>query len=126
MMVARWNIADTTIRFSVNISPIATSISFATLAGTRSARARRTGEGAQGARPGDPARSKRREYVSEFATRAKAAWARLIRKVYEADALECPKCEGPMRVIALIDDPGVVRRILPRCGCVTPGRNLVV
>jgi len=26
------------------------------------------------------------EYVSEFATRAKAAWARLIRKVYEADS----------------------------------------
>ena len=64
--------------------------------------------------------------MSEFATRAKAAWARLIRKVYEADPLQCPKCKAPMRVIALIDDPGVVRRILPRCGCVTPGRNLVV
>ena len=50
--------------------------------------------------------------VSEFATRAKAAWARLIRKVYEADPLVCPKCKGPMRVIALIDDPTVVRRIL--------------
>jgi hypothetical protein len=33
-------------------------------------------------------------------------------KVYEADPLECPKCKGPMRVIALIHDPGVVRRIL--------------
>jgi hypothetical protein len=56
------------------------------------------------------------EPVSEFAARAKAAWARLIRKVYEADPLECPKCKGPMRVIALIDDPGVVRRILvQRC-----------
>jgi hypothetical protein len=50
--------------------------------------------------------------VSEFAARAKAAWARLIRKVYEADPLQCPKCKGPMRVIALIDDPGVIRRIL--------------
>ncbi|MCC6610046.1 MAG: transposase [Burkholderiales bacterium] len=52
------------------------------------------------------------EPVSEFASRAKAAWARLIRKVYEADPLECPKCQGPMRLIALIDDPVVVRRIL--------------
>ena len=46
--------------------------------------------------------------VSEFATRAKATWARLIGKVYEADPLVCPKCRsnncGPMRVIALIDD----------------------
>ncbi len=31
--------------------------------------------------------------------------------IYEADPFECPKCKGPMRVIALIEDPGV---ILPR------------
>ena len=40
--------------------------------------------------------------ASEFASRAKAFWARLIRKVYEADPLVCPKCRsnncGPMRV----------------------------
>lgn len=47
---------------------------------------------------------------------AKAAWARLVRKVYEADPLECPKCKGPMRVIALIEDPGVVRAILTHLG----------
>jgi len=35
------------------------------------------------------------------AQRAKAAWARLIRKVYESNPLVCPKCDGPMRVIAL-------------------------
>ncbi len=56
------------------------------------------------------------EGVSEFASRAKAAWARLIRKVYEADPLKCPKCKAPMRVIALIDDPHVVRRILEHLG----------
>ncbi len=54
--------------------------------------------------------------LSEFATRAKATWARLIRKVYESDPLVCPKCKGPMRVIALIDDPAVVRRILEHLG----------
>jgi hypothetical protein len=52
------------------------------------------------------------ETVSEFAQRGKATWARLIRKVYEADPLQCPKCKGPMRVIALIEDPGVIRHIL--------------
>ena len=57
---------------------------------------------------------------SDFAARAKAAWARLIRKVYEADPLECPKCKGPMRVIALINDPHVVRRILEHLGCWAP------
>lgn len=58
--------------------------------------------------------------MSEFAARAKAAWARLIRKVYEADPLECPKCKGPMRIIALIDDPAVIRRILQHLGCWAP------
>ena len=48
--------------------------------------------------------------------RAKQAWARLIRMVYEADPLECPKGKGPMRVIALIDDPVVVREILVPLG----------
>mgnify|MGYP001617360140 CR=1 FL=1 len=47
-----------------------------------------------------------------FAARARSAWARLIRKVYEGDPLECPKCKGPMRVIDLIEDPGVIQRIL--------------
>lgn len=54
--------------------------------------------------------------VSEIAIGAKATCARLIRKVYEADPLVCPKCKGPMRVIALIDDPTVVRRILEHLG----------
>ena len=60
------------------------------------------------------------EPVSEFAARAKSAWARLIRKVYEADPLECPKCHGPMRIIALINDPPVVRRILEHLGLWQP------
>lgn len=46
--------------------------------------------------------------MAEVAARAKATWARLMRKIYEADPLECFKCHGPMRVIALIDDPRVV------------------
>ncbi len=54
--------------------------------------------------------------MSEFAARARSAWARLIRKVYEADPRECPKCHGPMRIIALINDPPVVRRILEHLG----------
>ena len=43
---------------------------------------------------------------------SKANWARLIQKVYEADPLNCPKCGTTMRVIAVIDEPPVVRHIL--------------
>ena len=49
-----------------------------------------------------------------------SAWARLFRKVYEADPLECPKCKGFMPIIALIDDPRVIRRILEHLGLWAP------
>ena len=52
------------------------------------------------------------EPITDFAARANAAWVLLIRKVYQADPLECPPCHGPMPVIALIEDATVIRRIL--------------
>ncbi len=39
-------------------------------------------------------------------------WARLIQRIYEIDPLICPKCSGDMRVIAFIEDPGVIKKIL--------------
>lgn len=42
----------------------------------------------------------------------RANWARLIQKVHEVDPLECPRCGATMRVIAVIDEPAVLRRIL--------------
>ena len=52
--------------------------------------------------------------------RARAAWARLIRKVYGTDHLERPKCNDPMRVIALIEEPGVIQRMLEHLGSWAP------
>jgi hypothetical protein len=39
-------------------------------------------------------------------------WARLIRKVYNADPLICPKCSGGMRIISFIEDGAVIKMIL--------------
>ncbi len=39
-------------------------------------------------------------------------WARLIQKIFEVDPLVCPKCSGAMRVIAFIEDPDVIKKIL--------------
>jgi len=39
-------------------------------------------------------------------------WARLIKKIYEVDPLECPKCKNEMRIIACIDQPDVIHKIL--------------
>lgn len=54
------------------------------------------------------------------AARVRSTWARLIHKVYEVDPLECPRCEGPMRVIALIEDKAVIRKILTHLGLWVP------
>jgi hypothetical protein len=43
---------------------------------------------------------------------ARRRWAELIRLVYEVDPLACPHCGGAMRVIALIQEPAVIDKIL--------------
>ena len=41
-----------------------------------------------------------------------ASWARLIRKIYEVNPLVCKKCQSPMKVLAVITEPGEVKNIL--------------
>ncbi|MDP6673822.1 MAG: transposase [Gammaproteobacteria bacterium] len=53
--------------------------------------------------------------------RCKATWARLIQKVYEVDPLECPNCGATMRIIALIDEPTAIERILKHLKVWDPG-----
>ena len=42
----------------------------------------------------------------------KRAWARLLANVYEVDPMVCPKCGAEMKVIAIIEDPDELKRIL--------------
>ena len=62
---------------------------------------------------------KESEYVIEgdqYNKGANKSWARLIQKIYEVDPLICPKCGGKMKIIAFIEDYGVVRKILDYLG----------
>jgi hypothetical protein len=43
-------------------------------------------------------------------------WADLLQRVFAVDVLACPNCGGRMRVLATIEDPPVVRRILTHLG----------
>ncbi len=43
-------------------------------------------------------------------------WRDLIRQVWHTDPLRCPKCRSAMRVIALIDDPRIMKKILRHLG----------
>jgi hypothetical protein len=48
----------------------------------------------------------------DFRHHCKRAWARLIRKVWAADPLACPKCGARLRIISFIDNPSVIEKIL--------------
>jgi hypothetical protein len=38
-------------------------------------------------------------------------WAKLIQKIYEVDPLTCPKCSGKMKVISVIEDENVIKKL---------------
>jgi hypothetical protein len=54
--------------------------------------------------------------------RCNPTWAMLIKRVYEVDALACPKCGGHMQVIAFIEPPqgALIEKILRHCGLWNP------
>ena len=39
-------------------------------------------------------------------------WAALLRRVFALDVLACPRCGGRLRVIAIVQNPAVVRALL--------------
>ena len=43
---------------------------------------------------------------------AAIAWHVLLRRTYDVDAQKCPRCGDRMRVVGVIDDPTVARRIV--------------
>jgi hypothetical protein len=48
---------------------------------------------------------------SDCSREARSTWARLIKKIFEADPLLCP-CGGRMRIVSFITEPRVIDRIL--------------
>jgi len=43
-------------------------------------------------------------------------WAVLITRIYETLPLVCPRCQGPMKVIAFIEEPQAIVKILLHMG----------
>lgn len=39
-------------------------------------------------------------------------WRECIKKIWEVDPLECPKCHGEMKIISFITEKAVIRKIL--------------
>ena len=54
--------------------------------------------------PDDPARARR------------LTWSSLFRRVWREDVLVCQRCGGEMRLVAVIEEPAVIERILKHLG----------
>jgi hypothetical protein len=77
---------------------------------------RRRGERAKLSPP--PPEEQESDYRREFRRREfrRSSWAACIKRVYEIDPLECPKCKAQMRIIAFIQDAHSIKDIMKAQG----------
>jgi len=62
--------------------------------------------------PADPAADAGERDETAQRRRRRRLWAQLLRRVYEVDPLTCRQCGAPMRVVAFIQEPAAIRKIL--------------
>ena len=48
--------------------------------------------------------------------------ARLVKRVFDIDLEHCPRCGGPLKIIAAIEHPYVIAKILAQLAC-SPGHR---
>ena len=54
--------------------------------------------------------------VSSASTRARLSWAQLLKCVFAIDMTTCPQCGGTLTLLAAIEDPAVIIKILTHLG----------
>jgi hypothetical protein len=59
-----------------------------------------------------------------YAVTPRVDWATLLRRSFAIDVLECPKCCGRLRVLAVITEREPVQRILAHLGMPTEGPHV--
>ena len=47
---------------------------------------------------------------------ARMSWARLLKRVFAIDVEHCPYCGGDLKIIAAIEEPAMIVRILTHLG----------
>jgi len=52
-------------------------------------------------------------------SKSRVTWARLLKRVFNIDVSKCNKCSGNMKIIAAIEDPKVIKKILAHLGLPT-------
>jgi hypothetical protein len=74
--------------------------------------------------PPPAAETQEAELSAKHASRYRA-WAELPKRTFDIDVLDCPKCHGRMKLLAMITDGASVARYLTKLGEPTdvPGRS---
>ena len=57
--------------------------------------------------------------LSSASTRSRMSWAQLLKRVFAIDITTCPQCGGPLTILAAIEDPAVIVKILAHLGLAT-------
>ena len=57
--------------------------------------------------------------LSSVSTRARMSWAQLLKRVFAINITTCPQCGGPLTILAAIEDPAVIVKILAHLGLPT-------
>ena len=71
--------------------------------------------------PAPPATESPSEDAHGQGAPARISWARLLKHVFDVDVEHCPNCGGALKIIAAIDDPPVIVKILSHLGLPTRG-----
>ena len=57
-----------------------------------------------------------RQTEDQKATKARISWARLLKRVFDIDVATCHLCGGTAKIVAAIEDPKVIMKILNHLG----------
>jgi hypothetical protein len=71
---------------------------------------------ADGQVPHEPERTKPCGSSPPDTSPRRTRWAALLQRVFDIDALRCPRCGSTLRLLAAIEDPAITRRILACIG----------
>ncbi len=66
--------------------------------------------------PGSPQNTSESADEHAHSAPARMGWARLLRRVFDIDLEHCPQCGGEFKIIAAIEEPAVIVKILTHLG----------
>jgi hypothetical protein len=66
--------------------------------------------------PPEPATKPANDHAQAQGSPARMSWARLLKRVFDIDIEHCPNCGGALKIIAAIEDPPVIIKILSHLG----------